>query len=278
MSVVVQALIPVFVLIVIEAGDLRKGAPLRKLVEASPAGAALPCYEDDERSIGAVIDTTLRDVGIAIERDARELLMSLLGSDRMATRAELEKLVLYAGNSKRIGYDDVIAAIADSSGLALDDVVGEEVQRIAKRHEVPLRAVSMKVEVEDPKAAIREFQTTALADTECFERTLARIETDVEVMRQRANAWATGDVQALQALPVESQYKACIDAFTGTALAQRLGAGDVRPRLQSMWLAAAEEALEADEVSLALLPVSLAITPDGYLARLRERGYEVEAP
>jgi uncharacterized protein YbaP (TraB family) len=164
------------------------------------------------------------------------------------------------------------------SGLALDDVVGDEVQRIARRHDVPLRAVNLKVEVEDPKAAIREFQTTALADTECFQRTLDRIQTDVEVMRQRANAWATGDVQTLQALPVASQYAACMDAVTGTALAQRLGIDDVRPRLESMWLAAAEEALEADEVSLALLPLGQAITPNGYLARLRERGYEVEAP
>jgi DNA polymerase-3 subunit delta len=110
-------------LIVIEAGDLKKGAPLRKMVESANSAAALPCYEDDERAIAGLIDSSLRAAGIEIERDAREVLTSLLGSDRMASRAEIEKLILYAGDKKRIDYDDVIAAIADSSGLALDDTV-----------------------------------------------------------------------------------------------------------------------------------------------------------
>src|SRR5690606_37532764 len=48
-------------LVVIEAGDLKKGAPLRKLVEASPAAAALPSYQDDERSVTRLVETTLRD-------------------------------------------------------------------------------------------------------------------------------------------------------------------------------------------------------------------------
>jgi DNA polymerase-3 subunit delta len=110
-------------LIVLEAGDLKKGAPLRKMVESANSAAALPCYEDDERAIAGLIDSSLRAAGIEIDRDAREVLASLLGGDRMASRAEIEKLILYAGDKKQIGYDDVIAAIADSSGLVLDDTV-----------------------------------------------------------------------------------------------------------------------------------------------------------
>lgn len=110
-------------LIVIEAGDLKKGAPLRKLVEAAASGAALPCYADNERDVARLIDGTLRDAGMTISTEARETLVGLLGADRMATRAEIDKLVLYAGEKKRIEYDDVLAAIADSSALALDDVV-----------------------------------------------------------------------------------------------------------------------------------------------------------
>src|SRR5690606_15770156 len=88
------------------------------------------------------------------------------------------------------------------SGLGLEDIADKQVRRMAKRHGVALRAVNFKLEIDDPKAAIREFQTTTLADTDCFARTLGRIETDVETMRQRANAWATGDIGALRALPV----------------------------------------------------------------------------
>lgn len=164
------------------------------------------------------------------------------------------------------------------SGLSLDDVVDRQVRRMAKRHHVPLRGINFKLRVEDPKAAIREFQATELADTDCFARTLGRIETDMEAMRLRANAWATGDTAALLALPWDSQYRACIEAVTGSALARRLGVADLEPRLETMWLDAAEEALAQDPVSLAMLPLSLVASPAGYLARLRERGYEVEAP
>lgn len=110
-------------LVVIEAGNLAKSAPLRKLAEASPAAAALPCYADDERSIAALVDRTMRDAGLTIKTDARETLIALLGADRLATRSELDKLVLHAGDAKRIGYDDVLLVTADSSALALDDVV-----------------------------------------------------------------------------------------------------------------------------------------------------------
>ena len=164
------------------------------------------------------------------------------------------------------------------SGLEIENVVDKEVQRMAKRHDVPLRGVNFKAQVEDPKTLIREFQTITLADTDCFARTLARIETDLEAMRRRANAWAMGDVQALQALPVESQYRACIDALTGNGLAPRLGIDDLQPRLQAMWMEAAEQALEQHGTSLALLPLSLVTSPQGYLAQLAAKGYDVQAP
>ena len=164
------------------------------------------------------------------------------------------------------------------SGLAREDVVDKEVRRMAKRHGVALRAVNLKIEVEDPKAVIREFQSTTLADTDCFARTLSRIESDLEVMRQRANAWAMGDIQTLRALPVQSQYGACIDAVTGSGLAQRLGIDDVSLRLAAMWLGAAEEALAEHAISFAMVPLSLVTARDGYLARLAGKGYEIEAP
>jgi DNA polymerase-3 subunit delta len=110
-------------LVVIEAGNLAKTSPLRKLAEASPHAAALPCYADDERSIARLVDTTIRDAGLTIEPDARETLIALLGADRLATRSELDKLVLHAGDAKHVTFEDVLSVTSDSSALALDDVV-----------------------------------------------------------------------------------------------------------------------------------------------------------
>jgi DNA polymerase-3 subunit delta len=110
-------------LVVIEAGDLRKGAPLRKLAESSPHAAAIACYADSERDVARLVDQTLREAGIAIETGARETLVGLLGGDRLATRSELDKLIIFANDKRRIDYEDVVTVIADSSSLALDDVV-----------------------------------------------------------------------------------------------------------------------------------------------------------
>ena len=44
------------------------------------------------------------------------------------------------------------------------------------------------------------------------------------------------------------------------------------------WLDAAEKALAKNAVTFATLPMGEILMPDGYLARLQARGYEVEAP
>ena len=109
--------------ILIEAGDLKKGAPLRTLVEGSPAGMALPCYADEARDIDAVIDQELERGGMSISLDARHALRRNLGGDRLATRGELEKLVLYAHGKRQIELEDVSAMTGDVSGHSFDDAV-----------------------------------------------------------------------------------------------------------------------------------------------------------
>ena len=109
--------------VIIEAGDLRKSAPLRALCEKSKAAAALPCYEDGERDLTRLIDEEMRSVNLTIAPDARAALMALLGGDRLASRNEIRKLALYAKDQKTIALTDVMAVVADASALALDGVI-----------------------------------------------------------------------------------------------------------------------------------------------------------
>ena len=109
--------------VVIEAGDLAKSSPLRTLCERSAKAAALPCYPDDERGLADVVDQTFRDAGLKLDRDARAALLASLGGDRLATRGELSKLVLYAHGRSEVSLDDVDAVLSDVSSLALDAVV-----------------------------------------------------------------------------------------------------------------------------------------------------------
>jgi DNA polymerase III subunit delta len=109
--------------VVIEAGDLRRNAPLRTLVERARNAAALPCYADGERERARLIDEEMREAGLDLAPDARTLLIPLLGGDRAASRNEIRKLALYARGQERVGIDDVAAVVSDASSLALDDIV-----------------------------------------------------------------------------------------------------------------------------------------------------------
>jgi DNA polymerase-3 subunit delta len=109
--------------IVIEAGDLAKSSPLRVVCERSPKALALPCYADSDRDLGRVVDETLRAAGLTISRDAHAALTASLGGDRLATRAELTKLALYAHGRREVTIEDIDAVISDVSSLALDGIV-----------------------------------------------------------------------------------------------------------------------------------------------------------
>ncbi len=109
--------------VVIEAGDLRRNAPLRSLCERAKNAAALPCYADSERDRGRLIDQEMRAAGLTLAPEARALLIPLLGGDRAASRSEIRKLTLYAHGREQVGIEDVAAVISDASALALEDIV-----------------------------------------------------------------------------------------------------------------------------------------------------------
>ncbi|OBQ86215.1 DNA polymerase III subunit delta [Mesorhizobium sp. WSM3873] len=110
-------------LILIEAGDLKKGTGLRAIVEAAGNAIALPCYADEARDLDTVIDDELRKAGMSMTLDARQALRRNLGGDRLASRGEIDKLVLYAHGKKEIDLDDVNALSGDVSGASFDGAV-----------------------------------------------------------------------------------------------------------------------------------------------------------
>jgi DNA polymerase III subunit delta len=109
--------------VVIEAGDLRRGAPLRAVVERAKNAVALPCYPDTERDLARLIDSEMRAANLVLHPDARAMLVPLLGGDRVASRNEIRKLALYARGRAEVSVEDVMAVASDASALALDDLV-----------------------------------------------------------------------------------------------------------------------------------------------------------
>lgn len=109
--------------IVIEAGELRRNAPLRAVCEKAKSVAVIACYPDNERDLLRLIDDEMREADLAIAPDARTALVSLIGGDRQASRSEIRKLALYARGQQRVTLDDVLAVVADASALALDNLL-----------------------------------------------------------------------------------------------------------------------------------------------------------
>jgi DNA polymerase-3 subunit delta len=109
-------------IIVIEAGNLTPKDALRAQVEGAKHARAVPCYADSDETILRLITMTFSQEGIEADHDVSTTLRDILGNDREVTRRELEKLVLFAADSKKITRDDVLTLCADNAMSALDEV------------------------------------------------------------------------------------------------------------------------------------------------------------
>ena len=103
--------------IVIEAGALKKDAPLRVLCERGKNAAAIQCYPDSAKDIAQLIEAEVAGSGLTIAPDAKAFLVSQLGQDRLSTRLELEKLMLFAHGGGEIRLDHVEAIVSNASSL-----------------------------------------------------------------------------------------------------------------------------------------------------------------
>ena len=164
------------------------------------------------------------------------------------------------------------------SGLSLDTGVGKAVRKAAKRSKVEVVEPRIELRIEAPGAAVKEFKNSELDDLDCFAKTMSRLETDIEAMKLRANAWAQGDLEALQSMPYTDQMQACADAMLKASVVEERGLGDLQDRLATVWLDAAEKALESNRSTFAVLSLRNLLSDDGLLTRLHARGYSVEAP
>ena len=106
--------------LIIEASETTTRHALVKLAETEKQAASIGCYADESRDIGQLARDIFAKDTISISQDALSLLISRLGSDRMASRSEIEKLALYAGPNGQITSDDIEALLGDSSAQAID--------------------------------------------------------------------------------------------------------------------------------------------------------------
>lgn len=115
----------------------------------------------------------------------------------------------------------------------------------------------------------------------CLERLVAAIDDGGAGVKRLANAWSVGNVGALRKLVPEFSFSR--DGFRADECAAAMHGGERQARVYKerrtqSWVQEAERALRENRSTMAVVLMSELFAPDGYLAALREKGYEVVEP
>ncbi|MDB5959158.1 MAG: hypothetical protein JWP59_452 [Massilia sp.] len=189
----------------------------------------------------------------------------------VADDAESERPVFAAETLYRAGLKH--------AGLASGDEVSKAIEALLAANKVKAIASHVQLDVPDPGKTLREFKQGSIDDTECFKVTIERLETDIAVMRARANAWATGDLSEIRKLSFVDREAACQTAMASSAaLRDGMGLEAAEKRVRKLWLEAAEHVLATYPTSFAMLKLSNVLRSDYVMTELKARGYTVEAP
>jgi hypothetical protein len=173
---------------------------------------------------------------------------------------------------------DLYERALDQSGLTSSETVWSTIEKTAHKDHVPLQSVVLNLKVDDAKGAVRDLNKIPQdSEIACFTKTMERLETDLGPMRQRANFWSLGDIEGLRSLPYPDEEAACLNAFLAVP-EFRDQYEHARTQIADLWLRAADAALESNNSSFAVLPITVLLKEDGVLDRLRAKGYAVEEP
>ena len=160
----------------------------------------------------------------------------------------------------------------NAAGMTQRDEVEQAVIKLAKRRGIPIQRATLRVD--DPSGTLKEVSALPpTAEVDCLAATVARIETDLPSMQQRARAWAIGDVDRLRALPYPNQREVCINALSNSPRIKALV-----DSLARAWSGEAEAALNRNRVSFTMRPIYELLDSEGPLAKFRAEGYRVEGP
>jgi hypothetical protein len=226
------------------------------------------------------------------------LLPHMIGVQKSPDGAQLRDLVpadVYARwlvlKQKYIGDDDgierqrpIFAADTlfrkgmDRAGLVSSGEVRDAIDKLVKKNGIKVTAVKVLLPVNDPARTIKEFKRTSLDDVACLSKTIERLETDLDAMRLRANAWAKGDLEGIQKLRYTDHGQVCADAVTDSIAKTQPAFQTMRGRMQEQWVAAAEKSLATNNSTFAVLELRDILDPKGYVAALRAKGYAVQKP
>jgi uncharacterized protein YbaP (TraB family) len=161
----------------------------------------------------------------------------------------------------------------DASGLAMHNEVQQTVLKLARKQNVKIH--QMKMKVDDPVDVLKDLGATPRAsEIACLAAIIGRLETDLPQMQARATAWALGDVEALRKIPhSEDDRLACLAAVSASDRIRTLV-----NRAQEDWMIEVDDVITHNQSTLAVQSMDRLLGDKGILAALRAKGYQVEGP
>jgi uncharacterized protein YbaP (TraB family) len=169
-------------------------------------------------------------------------------------------------------------AALERKGLVDQQVIEKTVYDAAAHHGVPIVDPAYQVALDDPDHTIDALKKTGMDDQRCLRLVLDAIDGDLAQATTRANAWATGDIDSLKQVLMQTQEDECLSAVATSPFATLAGMTDMQQRIDQAWIAQAEQALEQNTQTVALLPMEQLYRANGYLSALQAKGYTVQVP
>ena len=215
-----------------------------------------------------------------------EKLEDVLPADLYARWSVLKQR--YLGRDGGIEKKRPLIAVYELYGKALSksglqgagSVINPVVDDVLKARRMKRTPTQLKIMLDDPRGALADFRKEGLKpqDLECFRKTLDLIENELPQSTASARAWAVGDWAAIRNTARADERAACSSAWFDTDTARKHGVRDIEARVRAQWLDIAEASLRKNRITFATISVWDLVRPDGYLAALQAKGYEVEAP
>ncbi len=148
--------------------------------------------------------------------------------------------------------------------------LGAAVRMLAKRYRVPVEELKI-AGMHDVMDALKTLPPAT--ENACVEASLVTVERDLKRLVDRAQAWATGNVERIAQLGEPAEVDAC-----RAALDQGAGAKELIAQLRRTWLETIEKYFGAGGTTVAVVNMDMLLEKGGLLDELRAKGYEVDSP
>jgi len=155
-------------------------------------------------------------------------------------------------------------------GLSTRLDLGAAVRMLAEKHGV--RVEELKIAGVSDFLDVLKSLPPATEDA-CVAASLVTVEQDLPRLVDRAQAWASGNVERIANLHEPAEVDACRAALDAGA-----GANDLINEVRRTWLESIEKYLQGDAVTVAVVNLDMLLEKGGLLDELRAKGYEIDAP